>query len=111
MNLKLGQVYKHVSTGEHVVVLEVRDEHHPRGLGSDGPSACAWPIRDDTVEFSAEDLHIFDCVILAPNQEHHGDKVWKLDPYVWYQDDGEGTWSRLRAEFDATPVLPSRDEL
>jgi hypothetical protein len=87
-----GQVFERVDKpGRYVVVCEVRDESHPKGLGSPyGGSACAlpWPyvpefvIKDDharsrRVEIALEHAHPFDVVILCRSLPSHGDQVWR----------------------------------
>lgn len=100
---ELGQVFERLGIAsympaKYVVVCEVRDEDHEKGLGKGLPCALALPWKPDSyavkeyrlstdpLEFSAEsrvalvmaDCHVFDVTILCREQPHHGDEVWRL---------------------------------
>lgn len=78
MKLAVGQIWEHRETGEQVVVLQVRDENHPQGLGKPyGDSALAWPCVFPSIN-PDEDLHPFDNAILCGAQKSHGDERWRF---------------------------------
>jgi len=97
MRLAVGQVWEHRTTGEQVVVLQVRDENHSWGLGKPyGDSGLAWPCGTLPSINPDEDLHPFDCTILCGAQKNHGDERWRFVDTVHYIDAVEdGTYSRV----------------
>lgn len=88
MSYELGQVFELIGPGvvmpaiyDQVIVVDVRDGDHPKGLGKGLPSALAVP-HDDGVSWqvSLEEAHPLDVVILCRELPHHGDEVWRR---VW----------------------------
>jgi hypothetical protein len=86
MNLEVGQVYRsREGITKYVLVLEVRDEQHERGLGEGyGDSACAWPVDPRQRAILVDDLHPFDVHILCDRLPSHGDARWELITGVRY---------------------------
>jgi hypothetical protein len=89
VNLAIGQVWIDAD-GNQAVVLEVRDEQHPRGLGVGyGDSAIAAPIEDKTCVDPMR-VHPFDTIILCGALEHHGTQRWSFVESVHYLPSADG---------------------
>lgn len=83
MNLAVGQVYKAIDDsapeGQEVVVVEVRDEENPKGLGIGyGDSAIATPIDRRQTFIHLATVHPFDIQILCAALPSHGPHRWQL---------------------------------
>jgi hypothetical protein len=90
MNLAIGQVWIN-DAGERALVVEVRDEEHPRGHGYGfGDTAIAAPIHDRQPSLDPLTVHPFDTIIICAALEHHGPKRWRFVDQTHYLPSTDG---------------------
>lgn len=90
MNLAIGQIWA-TDDGDQALVLEVRDEDHPRGHGRGyGDTAIAAPITGRETCVDPMRVHPFDTIIICGALEHHGPKKWKFVDTTHYLPSADG---------------------